>query len=320
MMLDSETANPAGLHLAGKRDGMPQGDAASLLRPLKHSLLVASAARLGLRAMTRRLERVIFTATTGRSGTKSLASLFSMVPECVSLHEPWPDMSGDVLRAASYGQQELADQIYRRIKSVNILRAAVGYRYYFEANHCFVKTFMEQAIADFDDRIAVVHLVRPTLDVAMSIYQLHEEPGSGLGNSWWLDHRAPTNVIRISRVLDSDPEYSHPFYKTLWYWYEVEARIAAWRASMPAVLVARFETEWLGDRAKVMRLLGQLGIECEEERIHIQPTIEQNRNAREEQKTVPRLPEEQAREMLERFRRLLTGRGIDISVLTAGAS
>ncbi len=316
----SDTANLTDLRLASKRDGMPQGEAAALLRSFKHNPLIASAARLGLRAMTHRLERVVFTATTGRSGTKSLASIFSMVPDCVSLHEPWPDMSGDVLRAASYGKQDLVNRIYRCIKSINILRAAVGYRYYFEANHCFVKTFMEQAIADFDDRIAVVHLLRPAIDVAMSIYRLHEEPGTGLGDAWWLDHRAPTNLIRISSVLDSDREFSHPFYKTLWYWHEVELRIAAWRARMPAVRMVEFQTEWLGDRAKVMWLLGQLGIECEETCIRMQPTLEQNKNAREEQKTVPALPEEQARDMLERFRRLLADRGVDISVITAGVT
>ena len=54
--------------------------AAMVPRWVKHSALVAAPVRRSLQVMTRGLERVIFTATTGRSGTMTLSSLFSMVP------------------------------------------------------------------------------------------------------------------------------------------------------------------------------------------------------------------------------------------------
>jgi hypothetical protein len=89
-------------------------------KPLKHNPLVAGLALQLLKFRTRRLERVIFTATTGRSGTLTLSRLFSAVRGCIALHEPHPVMNGAVLRAASFGDAALVDRVYRQIKAVNI--------------------------------------------------------------------------------------------------------------------------------------------------------------------------------------------------------
>ena len=106
-----------------------------------------------------------------------------------------------------------------------------------ESNQLFVKTFIRQAFDEFGDRMAVVHLVRSPVDVAMSLYRLQQIPGTDVTEIWWLDHRAPTNIIQIADLLDSDAELSHPFYRALWYWYEVEMRFAAWRARLPSMKV-----------------------------------------------------------------------------------
>jgi hypothetical protein len=264
--------------------------------------------------MTRRLEKVVFTATTGRSGTKALAMFLSSVRDCIALHEPYPIMCGPVLRAATYGNTALVDKVYWRIKSINIVRAAVGSRYYVEANHCFIKTFMQQAIEDFGDRLAVIHLVRPPIEVATSIFRLQDYPGTDMGNTWWLDYRAPTNLIQIADLLDRDAEFSHPFYKALWYWHEVEMRISAWRTKMPSLKVARFETHWLNDKEKLMELLEDLGIDYEKSRI--EPMVGQKENMREDKKRIAAPPKEHAQHMLFLFRELLAHRGIDISVIS----
>jgi hypothetical protein len=280
---------------------------------LKHNGVVAPLARLGLKLMAHRLEKVVFTATTGRSGTKALAKFLSTVVDCTALHEPYPVMSGPVLRTASYGHPALANKVYWHIKSINILRAAVGSRYYVEANHSFIKTFIQQAIADFGNRLAVIHLVRPPIEVAMSIFRLQDHPGTDAGNAWWLDYRAPTNLIQIADLLDRNAEFSHPFYKALWYWHEIEMRIYAWRLKMPSLKVVRFETRWLNDKEKLMELLDNLGIDFEASRI--EPTVGQNENLREEQKRIAALPIAQAQHMLSEFLELLAHRGIDVSVI-----
>jgi hypothetical protein len=202
-------------------------------------------------------------------------------------------------------------------KVINILRAAFGSRYYIESNHCFIKSFSRQAMDDFGNRVAVIHLVRPAIDVATSIYRLQHHPGTAIGNTWWLDYRAPSNLIALARLLDSDSEFSHPFYKALWYWHEIEMRIAAWSAQRPSRRLVRFETNWLGNKQRLLQLLDQLEIEYDPARIVA--ISGQAENARAAQKVVAALPAAQAQEMLCRFRKLLARRDIDISVIGVGA-
>ena len=271
--------------------------------PIKHSRVVAGLALQLLRLRTRGLEKLIFTATTGRTGTLTLTKLFAGVPGCRAVHEAHPIMNGSVLHAASYGDTALADRVYRRVKSVNIRRAAVGHRYYFEANHLFIKTFANNVLADFGRRVVVVHLVRPTVDVARSIYQLRDYPGTERGNYWWLDYKAPTNRLAMADTLESDPEFSHPFYKALWYWHEVEARIADWRARMPAVTVVDFETKWLNDLGRVCSLLDQLGLQYDTARLAT--LIGTREHTKDWQKIDDPLPAQEAEQKAERFRQLL---------------
>jgi hypothetical protein len=221
-------------------------------------------------------------------------------------------MSGTVLHAASYGDAKFARKAFRRVKAVNILRAAAGHRFYFEANHCFVKSFAELAAEEFGDRLAVVHLVRPAVEVAMSIFRLREEPGTEVGNFWWLDYRAPCNMIRIADLLDSGRSLSHPFYKALWYWHEIEARVVALRAALPGLEIIRFETAALDDTDKVLSLFADLGLPCDASRI--EPLIGRVSNQREEQKSLAALPLEDAESMLLHFREVLARTGPEPAV------
>ena len=257
---------------------------------------------------TRDLKKLIFTATTGRSGTKSLAKVFSAIPGCIALHEPHPIMNGEVLEAASYGAIKYVDRIYRRRKSIVIRRAAVGYRYYFEANHLFIKTFAQQVVDDFGDRVSVIHLIRPPLEVAMSIFQLQDYPGTKAGNYWWLDYRAPSNRIRIMDLLDSHKEFSHPFYKALWYWFEIEERIAEWQKRLPSIPFLKFETNWLAKAERVFELLDRLKIEYEKSAI--EAMIGTKENSREDEKRVAPLARFDSERMLRLFQEALMERGV----------
>jgi hypothetical protein len=284
----------------------------SVLYSLKHNDLVAALAKPVLSSLTRRLERVIFTATTGRSGTMTLAKLFSIVPDCVALHEPGPQMHGRVLKAASYGDPDFVSRVYRQHKSLNILRAAIGYRYYMEANELFIKTFIQHAIDDFGDRMTIIHLVRRPIEVAMSLFRLQHYPGTDIGNEWFLDFRAPTNLIQIADLLDADAEFSHPFYKALWYWYEIEMRISAWRSRNPSLKIIRFETDWFNDKCRIIEFFDKLGIGYDKSRIDA--TVGRKENLKKGLKHVAPLPREQARRMVFRFQELLTHRGVDQSI------
>jgi hypothetical protein len=252
----------------------------------------------------RKVERLIFTATTGRSGTLTLTKIFAGIPCCRALHEPAPIMNNEVLRAASYGDQRALDRFYR-IKSINILHAAAGHRYYLEANHLFIKTFVAHAAREFGNRLAIIHLVGRPVEVAMSLYRLQVLPGSESGNRWLLDYRAPLNRIRIADVLDGG-EFSHPFYKVLWYWFEIEARVAEWRRRLLAVPFVRFETGWLNDPERLYALAIALGVAVD--RRQIDSLIGVRENKKEHEKLIAPLPREEADRMLERFVALLQQR------------
>jgi len=149
--------------------------------------------------------------------------------------------------------------------------------------------------------------------VAMSLYCMQQLAGSRVADIWWLDHRAPTNVLQIADLLDSDTELSHPFYRALWYWYEVEMRFAAWRTRLPSVKVARFETDWFDDRAKVFELFDTLGLEYERSTFEAM-TLERE-HTKAALKVLPALPLSEAQEMDRRFRQRLRSRGLDLSAV-----
>lgn len=282
-------------------------------------------ARWYLDIRTSRLEKVIFSATTGRSGTMSLTSLFAAIPGCRALHEPYPIMNGPWLRAAAYGREEEVRRYYERVKAIYIRRAALGARYYVEVNHLFIKTFVEHAVQDFGDRIAVIHLVRPAIEVARSIYYLQHWPGTNEGNKWWLDYRAPSNLIQLADLLDGGQEFAHPFYKALWYWYETEARVRFWREKLPNVRFHRFETRWINDHDRIFALLDDLKIDYDRE--HIMAAAGRRENTREQKarrnaKGLPPatdgarrmnerlLDQDSARRMNERLKKVMASRGL----------
>lgn len=275
---------------------------------LKYSAPVARMARWYFGARTRGLEKVVFTATTGRSGTKSLEHLFAAIPGCKAFHEPYPNTAGQWLLAASQGRADEVRRYYERIKAINIRRDAAGARYYVELNHLFIKTFIEYAVQDFGDRLEVIHLVRPALEVAASIYHLRDWPGTETGNFWWLDYRAPTNLIQLSDLLDADAALSHPFYKALWYWYETEARVHFWRQRLPQVRFHRFETHWINDADRTLALLDGLGIEYDRGRLL--SLVGFKTHTKEQRSKVQSSDLENARGMHEHFREVLAGRGL----------
>ena len=282
---------------------------------LKRSPPVVRLARWYLNTRIAHLEKLIFSATTGRSGTMSLTSLFSAIPGCRAFHEPYPIMNGPWLRAAAYGETNHVRRYYERVKAINIRRAAIGARYYVELNHLFLKTFLEYAVEDFGERVEVIHLVRPAVEVARSIYSLQDWPGTAAGNQWWLDFKAPSNLIQLSDLLDADNEFSHPFYKALWYWYETEARVKFWRERLPSLRFHHFETRWINDCDRIFALLDDLTIEYD--RDQLRSVIGTRKNTREERlKTHAKHSNEQVRDqeaaqrMNERFKDVLQSRGL----------
>jgi hypothetical protein len=180
-----------------------------------------------LRRSCRDVERFIFCATTGRSGTESLSAILAAGQGVISAHEPFPVMNSHVLRAAAAGHKRTVQLAWSCMKLPTLLSQARGHRVYAETNHQFVKVFADLAHGEFGARLAVIHLVRDRFRVAQSLHELGMIPGTAAGSRWLLDPAAPTNVvpfdIAVARGL------THSFHRCLWYCIETEARVEAAR-------------------------------------------------------------------------------------------
>jgi len=279
-----------------------------VLRSIRRHGWTAAAARAwyGLRSAS--VERFVFVATTGRSGTKTLTRICRRVPGCRAFHEPYPIMNGEVLDAAAHGRDGEVRWHWERVKSINVLRKAAGSRYYVETNHQFVKTFARHALEALAGRVAIVHLVRDPIAVARSIDALRDHPGTATGNAWWLDPRGGANVIRIADALERDPRYAHPFHRALWYWYEVEARVARLKDEHPDVPCEVLRTEELSDPVRVGAALGRIGMATDAATVAEACAVSHRRAG---DKRGEGVEAERAAEMHARFRDLLRERGYD---------
>ena len=202
--------------------------------------------------MGRNLETLIFTATTGRSGTKTLTRIFSVIENCASYHESQPIMNGELMINRDFFDDPRTRFVYKYVKSLNIRRFAKGGRYYFEGNHEFIKSFHDYVIDDFQGKVKVIHLYRNPVKMANSLFTINNHPGTTEGNKWWLNYNSPNNLIRIAHILNRDKDFTHDFYKCLWYWYEIEARVAFWRQHYKEVPFIDFRTEDISNGEKLI--------------------------------------------------------------------
>ncbi|PCJ93828.1 MAG: hypothetical protein COA46_02085 [Porticoccaceae bacterium] len=281
-----------------------------LINHLIHNKYTAKLINTYYETKLKKLKSFIFIATTGRSGTLTLVDIFNQLDHCIALHEPYPAMHDNILNAAANGNHRLVENFYHIRKSVNIRRDAIGAEYYLEANHLFIKTFVKYAAEDFGSRLKVVHLVRNPTKVANSIYSLQDQPGTTEGNRWWLDYHAPTNLISIPEILENHDEFKHPYYKALWYWFETEARIAAWKKKLPQVPFIFFMTEDFNNEEKLSQLFKQLEIPIPSGFIKHVHNLKSH--ARSHQKKISPLPEELTQQMLKKFIQLLKEKNITI--------
>lgn len=266
-------------------------------------LLRSASARL-LRMSCAGVEAYVFSATTGRSGSMTLANVLESLQDAVVFHEPDPIMHSRHLS----GPDRLAslDELFWRRKRIEVHRAARGHRYYVETNHQFIKGFAEQAAAWFGDRLRVVHLRRDPVSVATSFYRMSSIPGlPRRGSLWLLDPRSDDNLIQLGEMLFGSGEFGHDYYKCLWYWYETEARVRHFRDRHPKVSVESIGTGDLNDLDRVRALLQGLGLAYDETALAGRVGQRHNEKSHDVQNVLPR---EEAECMTARFRALLSDR------------
>lgn len=255
--------------------------------------------------------RFVFCATTGRSGTALLAHVLGDRPGCHAEHEPYPIMNGPAIEARNTGRPRLAERVYRTRKSVNIRRLATGARVYAETNHSFVRSFWESAWRDLGSRMKVVHLRRDPVSVARSMTRLGAAPGTENGNWWYLDHAwAGHRLARITPELADGAPLAHPFYRSLWYWYEVEARIREMHERAPDLPIRTLSWTRRMDAREVGGLLEWLDLPTRLEEVARLCAVRVNTQSELTRSSVP--SDEELEEMHGTFRDRLTALGYDV--------
>jgi hypothetical protein len=233
------------------------------LSVLKHNPLTVSLYNGLLESRTRNVEAYVFVATTGRSGSESLARIFAAADNAITLHEPSPIMFSDYTDASS--KEAYFRRIFRSKKRIYIKRAAAGHRYYVETNHQFIKNFINFAIPEFRDKVRIIHMYRDPVAVASSFYSINSIPGrSGSGERYLLHPGEQDNRVDISDLLLSDPEFDHDFYRCLWYWYEIETRIREYKEKYPRIVWHDIQTQQLNDQASLEAMFESLGIKYDQ--------------------------------------------------------
>jgi hypothetical protein len=159
-------------------------------------------------------KRLIFTVTTGRSGTDYLARMLACVPGVVSEHEPRPHFVWAMRKAQ--GDPGIARKFLVEEK-LPAIRRAKG-RVYSETSHLVCKGFLEP-LAEMGYRPDLILLRRPHREVALSMYRLGTIPGrTEKALKWYLTPDDP-GVLPLENW-----QRLHDYQLCYWYCLEIERR------------------------------------------------------------------------------------------------
>jgi len=217
----------------------------------------------------------VFTLTTGRSGTKYLASLLELnLPDAECHHEihGWdrfgvdtPDLSHMTL----FNSQGNVEKIRAFWRSKLTRIASTQSRFYVETSHLLMKGGLVENLAPLTDA-GTVHLIALERDPYATIVSFRNRfDFLDMANRWlwYLDPEYPRNLI-ASRDL-----VTHGLNGIcLWYILEVRARAARYESLLsgsPRVVFHRFDLEELRYADGASRLLNALGVQVQPAKVRV---------------------------------------------------
>lgn len=161
-----------------------------------------------------RRKRLIFTVTTGRSGTAYLASIFGFARGVYTVHEPEPEFV-KVLRTVQ-NNSNLARQFLIEEKLPAILR--VPEDIYIETSHLTCKGFLEPLLEMGIIPDLIIYRRDPR-NVALSMFKMGTIPGrSDKGLKFYLSPEDPETLSM------DDWQDLHDYQLCYWYCLEIEKR------------------------------------------------------------------------------------------------
>jgi hypothetical protein len=164
-------------------------------------------------------KRLIFTVTTGRSGTAYLASILGYAKKVHNCHEPAPEYSMVLREAQNDPQIAVQFLLERKLPAI----AEGSKSIYIETSHLVCKGFLEP-ILEFGLKPDLIIHRRPPRDVSLSLYNMGTIPGrSDKGLRFYLSPDDPGVLkLRGSQRL-SDYQLCY------WYCLEIERRAQVYK-------------------------------------------------------------------------------------------
>ncbi len=159
-------------------------------------------------------KRLIFTVTTGRSGTAYLASIFGFARMVYSVHEPSPEYA-DVLRLVQTNSERARE--FLLTKKLPVILATPS-DIYVETSHLACKGFLEPLLELGVVPDLIIHRRAPR-DVALSMLKMGTIPGrSDKGLRFYLSPADP------GVFAPSNWHTLHDYQLCYWYCLEIERR------------------------------------------------------------------------------------------------
>lgn len=162
-------------------------------------------------------ERLIFTASSGRSGTKHLSRILGLFNGVASLHEPEPNFSDQMRLAQKDPAIALKFLKERKIPEIQKIR----HSYYAEVTSMWCKGLLRAWLSDPELPVPdLIILDRNLRDIALSLFRLQLTPErTHNGREWYIGPTAETAILSVS-----DWEAWSDYQICYWYALEIEAR------------------------------------------------------------------------------------------------
>lgn len=197
-------------------------------------------------------KRLVFTVSTGRSGTDFLARVLSLLPNVDCRHEPKPRFS-EYMRAAQLDPR-IAVLFWVQEKLPRLARVEAPV--YIETSHLFCKGFVEPLL-ELGITPDLICLHRDARDVARSLYRLNHIPGRQVfASNWYLGPEDP-GVLPLPGW-----EELHDYQLCYWYCLEIARRTDVYSTQFLArgARVAKLSLAELNEPSGYARLIETLDL------------------------------------------------------------
>jgi hypothetical protein len=213
-----------------------------------------------------RMKSFVFTLTTGRSGTKYLATLLQQnLPDAECHHEihGWdrfgvdtPDLSHMTL----FNSEGNVEKVKAFWKSKLARIAATPHRFYVETSHLLMKAGLVENLAPLtaEGTVHLIALERDPYATIMSFRNRFDFQDKANRWLWYLDPDYPRNLVSPRELVAQGINGL-----CLWYILEIRTRVAYYENLLhgaPGIVIHRFRLEDLRYADGASRLLHTLGV------------------------------------------------------------